>query len=155
MIRAIVFDVDGTMAETEELHRRAFNEAFAERGLGWIWDRPTYARLLATTGGRERIAAHASSLGMTVDAASIHRCKTDIYKRLLRDGGIEERFQRLDCTACGLSRKAGCSRVMYAVHLSSVRSDHPSVGPPTHDTGLSHRNDAIGQTLLSHYFKGS
>ena len=91
MIRAIVFDVDGTMAETEELHRRAFNEAFAERGLGWIWDRPTYARLLATTGGRERIAAHASSLGMTVDAASIHRCKTDIYNRLLRDGGIELR----------------------------------------------------------------
>ena len=91
MIRAIVFDVDGTMAETEELHRRAFNEAFVERGLGWSWDRPTYARLLATTGGRERITVHASLLGITVDAASIHRRKTEIYNQLLREGGIQLR----------------------------------------------------------------
>lgn len=91
MIRAIVFDVDGTMAETEELHRRAFNEAFAEQGSGWVWDRPTYARLLATTGGRERITVHASSLGITVDAASIHRRKTEIYNQLIREGGIELR----------------------------------------------------------------
>lgn len=88
MIRAIVFDVDGTMAETEELHRRAFNEAFAEQGLGWVWDRPTYAELLATTGGRERITAHATSLGIIVDAASIHHRKTEIYNQLLREGGI-------------------------------------------------------------------
>jgi beta-phosphoglucomutase-like phosphatase (HAD superfamily) len=88
MIRAIVFDVDGTMAETEELHRQAFNEAFAEQGLDWSWDRLTYARLLATTGGRERIMVHASSLGTTVDVASSHRRKTEIYNQLLREGGI-------------------------------------------------------------------
>lgn len=28
---AIIFDVDGTLAETEETHRIAFNQAFAER----------------------------------------------------------------------------------------------------------------------------
>lgn len=36
---ALIFDVDGTLAETEELHRRAFNEAFAELGLDWCWSR--------------------------------------------------------------------------------------------------------------------
>lgn len=90
-IRAIVFDVDGTMAETEELHRRAFNQAFAECGLGWFWDPPTYARLLQTAGGRERIAAFASSLGADVDTAAIHRRKTDIYNQSIRGGGIELR----------------------------------------------------------------
>jgi beta-phosphoglucomutase-like phosphatase (HAD superfamily) len=35
---ALIFDVDGTMAETEELHRRAFNESFVKFGLDWMWD---------------------------------------------------------------------------------------------------------------------
>lgn len=91
MIRAIVFDVDGTMAETEELHRSAFNEAFDELGLGWFWDQPTYAHLLRTTGGRERIAAYASSLGVEVDPVPIHRRKTDIYNQSMRSGRIELR----------------------------------------------------------------
>lgn len=26
--KALIFDVDGTLAETEEIHRRAFNDAF-------------------------------------------------------------------------------------------------------------------------------
>ncbi len=55
--RALIFDVDGTLAETEEVHRRAFNEAFAEAGLDWFWDQVTYARLLRVAGGKERIRA--------------------------------------------------------------------------------------------------
>ncbi len=51
----IIFDVDGTLAETEEAHRQAFNETFAEWDLPWKWDRETYARLLRVTGGKERI----------------------------------------------------------------------------------------------------
>jgi phosphoglycolate phosphatase-like HAD superfamily hydrolase len=31
-IQAIIFDVDGTLADTEDGHRIAFNRAFAERG---------------------------------------------------------------------------------------------------------------------------
>ena len=33
--RALILDVDGTLAETEEAHRQAFNDAFAQRGLDW------------------------------------------------------------------------------------------------------------------------
>ena len=54
-LQALIFDVDGTLAETEELHRRAFNEAFAEAGLDWSWDKALYRELLKTTGGKERI----------------------------------------------------------------------------------------------------
>ena len=56
-VRALIFDVDGTLAETEEAHRRAFNETFAANGLPWHWDRPLYASLLKVTGGKERMAA--------------------------------------------------------------------------------------------------
>ena len=31
--KAIIFDVDGTLSETEEIHRRAFNETFDYFGL--------------------------------------------------------------------------------------------------------------------------
>lgn len=57
-LAALLWDVDGTLAETElEGHRPAFNAAFADLGLPWRWDTPTYLRLLAVSGGRERLAA--------------------------------------------------------------------------------------------------
>ena len=57
MIKAIIFDVDGTLAETEEVHRQAFNAAFARTGLDWCWGRAVYGELLRVTGGKERIRA--------------------------------------------------------------------------------------------------
>jgi len=60
---ALLWDVDGTLAETEANgHRRAFNQAFAEEGLPWRWDRPTYLRLLAISGGRGRMAAYLTAM---------------------------------------------------------------------------------------------
>ena len=59
---ALLFDVDGTLAETEELHRRAFNEAFAYFGLPWNWDTALYGRLLRVAGGKERIRHFLRSL---------------------------------------------------------------------------------------------
>jgi beta-phosphoglucomutase-like phosphatase (HAD superfamily) len=32
-LEALIFDVDGTLAETEEAHRQSFNEAFAALGV--------------------------------------------------------------------------------------------------------------------------
>ncbi|MFX5237441.1 HAD family hydrolase, partial [Acinetobacter baumannii] len=55
--RALIFDVDGTLAETEEVHRRAFNDAFAAAGLDVFWDQVTYGRLLRVADGKERIRA--------------------------------------------------------------------------------------------------
>ena len=50
-LAALVFDVDGTLADTEELHRRAYNEAFRGFGLSWEWDPETYQGLLGVSGG--------------------------------------------------------------------------------------------------------
>lgn len=55
-LKALIFDVDGTLAETEEAHRQSFNDAFAAFGLDWNWDRELYRKLLQVTGGKERLA---------------------------------------------------------------------------------------------------
>jgi HAD superfamily hydrolase (TIGR01509 family) len=62
-LQALLWDVDGTLAETErDGHRRAFNRAFAEVGVPLLWDGPRYGELLAISGGRERIAAALEAL---------------------------------------------------------------------------------------------
>ena len=55
MLRALIFDVDGTLADTESAHRAAFNYAFSEFGLDWHWDDAQYTALLEISGGKERI----------------------------------------------------------------------------------------------------
>lgn len=96
-LQALIFDVDGTLAETErDGHRIAFNQAFADAGLDWHWDVPTYGRLLAITGGKERMlhywseidpAAAASAAGAAA-VADLHRRKTAHYVRIVAEGGI-------------------------------------------------------------------
>ena len=55
-LRALIFDVDGTLAETErDAHRPAFNRAFSEAGLDWEWSVEFYGELLEIGGGKERI----------------------------------------------------------------------------------------------------
>ncbi|MCG8443728.1 MAG: HAD-IA family hydrolase [Caulobacterales bacterium] len=89
---ALIFDVDGTMADTEELHRRAFNEIFHEAGLSWRWEPALYRQLLMVTGGKERIAhyvrAHLGDAPARFAIADLHARKTERYARLLERGAI-------------------------------------------------------------------
>ena len=83
----MIFDVDGTLAETEEVHREAFNTVFEQAGLGWFWSPEQYRELLKVTGGKERIRHYAQTKSMTdisdEDIASLHRLKTVRYAELL------------------------------------------------------------------------
>jgi HAD superfamily hydrolase (TIGR01509 family) len=88
---ALIFDVDGTLAETEELHRQAFNHAFVHHGLDWHWDRAIYQDLLRVTGGKERIRAYHARLGIAPplpdqNIAALHRVKTAHYAGLIETG---------------------------------------------------------------------
>ncbi len=98
MLKALIFDVDGTLAETEEVHRAAFNAAFADAGLEWQWDRELYGYLLRVTGGKERIAHYIDTVlrkprnADTNDMiALLHRRKTAIYADMIAAGQIELR----------------------------------------------------------------
>jgi HAD superfamily hydrolase (TIGR01509 family) len=89
-IKALIFDVDGTLSETEDVHLRAFNDTFAEFGLGWNWSRDLYRELLKTTGGKERMAAYVRNFLRqdpdTALIARIHLRKTARYGDLIARG---------------------------------------------------------------------
>ena len=93
-IKALIFDVDGTIADTEETHRQAFNAAFLELELGWDWSRRDYAELLRTSGGKERLAVYIDALAAKPQEKArlkglvqlIHATKTHIYGELIADG---------------------------------------------------------------------
>jgi HAD superfamily hydrolase (TIGR01509 family) len=108
-LTALVFDVDGTLSETEEVHRRAFNETFADCGLPWSWDQALYRVLLKVTGGKERITHYIRDHGgalpkgetgaaMVELVARLHRDKTERYVALIDAGaavlrpGVERLF---------------------------------------------------------------
>jgi HAD superfamily hydrolase (TIGR01509 family) len=91
-VKALIFDVDGTLAETEEIHRWSFNAAFKASGLSWDWDKARYGALLSTTGGKERIARFAAEQNGPVlsndEIATLHGIKNQIYGETVGRGGL-------------------------------------------------------------------
>jgi HAD superfamily hydrolase (TIGR01509 family) len=93
-LQALIFDVDGTLADTErDGHRVAFNQAFANAGLDWDWSIELYGKLLAVTGGKERMRFYLDTYRPDVrmeDAtiADLHQAKNQYYAQLLAQGGI-------------------------------------------------------------------
>lgn len=97
MLKALLFDVDGTLADTErDGHRPAFNAAFREFGLDWDWDVELYGKLLAVTGGKERMRYYIEAFRPDYErpadfddlVVALHQAKTRHYTRLLAEGGI-------------------------------------------------------------------
>src|SRR5574342_405427 len=94
MLRALIFDLDGTLADTEETHRQAFNAAFIQFELWWDWSPQRYAELLNVSGGKERLAVYVDSLGVPEAervrlrqlVPAIHREKTRLFNELIADG---------------------------------------------------------------------
>lgn len=95
-LSALIFDVDGTLADTEEAHRQAFNLAFAEAGYDWNWERQLYTQLLSVTGGKARIRYFLeqhhpqllASNGIDELIADLHRRKTAFYVEAMQQGRV-------------------------------------------------------------------
>ena len=138
---ALIFDVDGTLADTEEAHRRAFNSAFSEFGLDWAWDSALYSELLLVTGGKERMQSYIAGLGVPQSERSrllelvpaLHALKTRRYRELIAGGRIPLRpgVERLMIQA----RSAG-------VRLGIASTTSPENIEPLIASGLG--EDALG-----------
>ncbi len=93
--KAIMFGGIGTLVETSELQRQAFNEAFREAGIPWKWDVPTYRQLLAIPGGKARIRYFDSTRPDTDlsedQVAAIHARKSSIFQERLVPGAYQPR----------------------------------------------------------------
>lgn len=96
-LEALLFDVDGTLADTErDGHRLAFNAAFKEAGLDWDWSVEVYGKLLKVTGGKERIRYYLDTFNTTFRGPAdldgfivgLHAAKTRHYTDLLAKGAI-------------------------------------------------------------------
>ncbi|TPG27397.1 HAD-IA family hydrolase [Mycolicibacterium hodleri] len=88
---AILFGSISTLADTSEMQRQAFNDAFQAYGLDWEWSRDEYTSMLGSNGGAQRIEEYASSRGADVDAAAVHARKSQIFQELLRSSSVSPR----------------------------------------------------------------
>jgi HAD superfamily hydrolase (TIGR01509 family) len=100
LLSTLIFDVDGTLADTErDGHRVAFNAAFAEAGLDWSWDEETYGKLLQVAGGMERLMHYArmhrrsthSDAELHTLLQQLHLSKTRHYVQCVAKGVVQLR----------------------------------------------------------------
>lgn len=96
-LEALIFDVDGTLADTErDGHRLAFNRAFAEAGLDWDWSEQVYGELLSVTGGKERIKHFVKTYlsdftapdNFDEQVKALHASKTGFYAQMMAQAEI-------------------------------------------------------------------
>lgn len=94
-LQAAFWDVDGTLADTEMAgHRVAYNRAFAELGLDWIWDPDLYAELLTIPGGTNRMRRFAQSQPGAFPEdrlQGLREAKQRHYLALIRSGAVQWR----------------------------------------------------------------
>ena len=135
-LKALLLDVDGTLADTErDGHRVAFNQAFAEAGLDWDWDVPLYGKLLAVSGGKERLRYFIEQWkpeftrpeDLDVFIRDLHQAKTRHYLALLGQGAIPLR--------------PGVERLLKEIRASGLRMAIVTTTTPENVTAL------LGSTL--------
>jgi len=140
-LKAVIFDVDGTLAETErDGHRVAFNRAFEEHQLDWQWDEALYGELLAVTGGKERIKFYLSEFntGFEYDGnvleliKELHESKTKHYVALLENKAI--------------SLRPGVLRLINELRSSDLRMAIATTTTPKNVTALI--NSTLGEHAL-------
>ena len=100
-LKALIFDVDGTLADTESAHMAAFNQAFAELGLDWVWTDDMYLELLHVSGGKERILHYwqqrdpailqADAPALQAQVNRLHALKTVAYEQAVNRGAVRLR----------------------------------------------------------------
>ena len=100
-LQALIFDVDGTLADTESAHLAAFNHAFAEMGLDWVWDEALYTELLDISGGKERILHYwktsrpdmleVGAMAQSDTVNRLHELKTAAYEAAVNGGAVSLR----------------------------------------------------------------
>lgn len=140
---AILFGSIGTLVETSELQREAFNQAFREAGLDWAWEPEEYRQLLKKSGGRQRIANYAKDRGEEVDADAIHKRKTEIFDAAMIENGLDPRPGVLE-----VIKKAKDEGVKLGFVTSTSRANIDAILAALGDQIKANTFDFIGDASL-------
>jgi len=129
-LEALLFDVDGTLVDTEELHRQAFNQTFRDFGLRWNCDPDLDSDLLTISGGEDRIARYIDSIELPVNEKTrlrrlvpdLHLEKTRYYAQLIDGKLVRPRpgVARLVEEARRAGIRIGLASTSFSVNLHSL-----------------------------------
>lgn len=142
-VEALIFDVDGTLADTEEAHRQSFNDAFRAHGLKLCWSPELYRELLQVTGGKERLAAFFDSARLTESDRGrlrgliprLHATKTSFYRERIERGRVPLR--------------SGVRRLMSEARAAGVQLAIASTTSPENVSALL--EGALGYEALAQF----
>lgn len=144
MLNALIFDVDGTLADTEAAHLAAFNHAFAQEGMDWHWDEALYTELLNVSGGKERMLHYWQQVqpdlkdiggGVRDTINRLHELKTAAYEAAVQDGAV--------------SLRPGVLRLMDEAARAGLRLAIATTTSPVNIAALLTK--AIGPDWRSHF----
>lgn len=118
MIKALIFDCDGVLVDTErDAHRVGFNKAFKEMGIDAEWDVDLYGKLLLVAGGKERMRAYFDEYGWPAGTETdaqkdelivkLHKTKTEITANLVSDLPVRPGILRIIDEAIAAGVKLG------------------------------------------------
>ncbi len=129
-LSALLFDVDGTLADTEETHRQAFNAAFLDFNLPYEWSADQYEVLLRISGGKERLAhffeslpaSHTERDRLLANVTGLHRVKTERYAELVASGGAPLRpgIKRLLAEALAAGLRVGIASTTTSANVAAL-----------------------------------
>src|SRR5258707_15870543 len=140
-MRALMFDCDGVLADTElHGHLVAFNRMWQKAGVPWRWSEEQYAEKLKIGGGKERMrglfnepafqAVHrvpSDEPAQKELLAQWHAQKTAIYQEIIASGNVPGRIG-----IKRLAEEALAAGWLLAVALNSAK---PSVDAALRFTG--------------------
>jgi HAD superfamily hydrolase (TIGR01509 family) len=141
-LKAILFDVDGTLAETERYgHRVATNLGFKACGLDWHWSEELYGELLKVTGSFERITHYVK----TYDPEWKHAGQdlNELITRIVQQKNIN--FKKIVETG-QIPLRTGVERLLREIHESDLRMAIVTTTSPQNVVALLKNN--IGGDVL-------
>ena len=118
MLKAIIFDCDGVLVDTErDAHRVGFNLAFKVLGIDAEWSVELYAKLLLTAGGKERMRVYFDEYGWPRGVETdeqkdalildLHKTKTQITSELVSSLPVRPGILRIIDEAMAAEVKLG------------------------------------------------